>query len=103
MGKPVISFGRHNQYNVLPHVTVVVREEDLAPALRAALIEGVDRDQALRDGARFLQAVLDNSFDMAAYDINDPETVPAEILTAACDRLVESLEPASETPMARAG
>tara|TARA_Y100001934_G_scaffold19287_2_gene22372 strand:- start:63 stop:1550 length:1488 start_codon:yes stop_codon:yes gene_type:complete len=103
MGKPVISFGRHNQYNVLPHVTVVDREEDLAPALRAALIEGVDRDQALRDGARFLQAVLDNSFDMAAYDINDPETVPAEILTAACDRLVESLEPASETPMARAG
>ena len=103
LGKPVTSFGRHNQYNVLPHVTVVDREEALAPALRAALIGGIDRECALRNGARFLQAVLDNSFGMAAYDINDPETVPEDILEAACDRLAGSLEISSARPMASVG
>lgn len=103
MGKPVISFGRHNQFNILPHVDVVDREEDLALALRQALLEPFDTDKAKLDGARFLQAVIENSFDMAAYDINNPEIVPPEILEAACDRLVETLPALPSSLVANAG
>lgn len=102
MGKPVISFGRHNQYNAVPHVRTVDREEDLAPALREALAENIDTAHMQRDGARFLQAVIDNSFDMAAYDINDPETVPETILEDAVNRLTDSFSVESATPVARA-
>lgn len=104
MGKPVITFGRHNLFNLLPQVMPVTREEELAPALHKALIEGIDRDEALAAGARFLQAVIDNGFDMAGYDVVNPENVPPEILEGAYQRLIESFEGAVVSrPAAEAG
>lgn len=97
MGRPVISFGRHNLYNVLPHVAVVTDELALARHLRHAL-DGVDREQAKRDGARFLQAVVDTSFDLGGYRVTDPDAVPAGLADTVADALIASLpaaEPAS--------
>ena len=68
MGKPVISFGRHNVYNFLPHVFVVHSEDELAAHLRAALAEDFDGERAKADGARFLEAVVTESFDLFGYD-----------------------------------
>ncbi|MBM3527058.1 MAG: hypothetical protein FJX62_03110 [Alphaproteobacteria bacterium] len=91
MGKPVISFGRHNLYNVLPHVTVIEREEDLATALRRVLIDGVDSVKAKADAARLLQAIIDNSFDMGSFDFNKPDVVEQTVVDDAAERLVANL------------
>lgn len=101
MGKPVITFGRHNLFNVLPHVKLVTREEDLGPALHAALLNTPDKNQALEDGARFLQAIIDNSFDMAGYNVTEPENVPPEILEETYLRLVESFADTTLPDIAR--
>ncbi len=104
LGKPVVTFGRHNFYNVLPHVTVIEREDDLAPALRRALIDGIDTEAAKADAARLLQAVIDNSFDMRGYDYRRIEEFDPAIVGDAIERLVESLETGMTQPAtARAG
>lgn len=91
MGKPVITFGRHNIYNFLPHVMVVRSEEELSACLRRALFKGIDRRQAAADGARFLRAVLACSFDMAKYDYVNPERVDPGIVEEAYQRLLDGL------------
>jgi hypothetical protein len=68
MGKPVISFGRHNQYNFLTHVFVVTDESKLKRALHAALNGEIENSTSKGDGARFLKAVCDESFDLRDYD-----------------------------------
>lgn len=92
MGKPVVSLGRHNLYNVLPHVTVVDREEDLAPALHQALFGDLDATQARADAARYVQAVIDNSFDMESYDIRHPDVVPQGVVESAYRCLLNGLQ-----------
>ena len=69
LGIPVVTFGRHNIYNFLPHVHPVEREEDLRPALLAALDDHMDRDRTARDGARFLAALKAASFDLRGLDL----------------------------------
>ena len=68
MGKPVITFGRHNQYNFLPHVSVITDEIELKDALRAALDHRANEQDAKVNGARFLQAVCEEFFDLGNYD-----------------------------------
>jgi hypothetical protein len=91
LGKPVITFGRHNQYNCLPHVFVVTDERELKGHLRRALSPDFDPEQAARDGARLLQAVIDNSFDLKDFSITEPEKAGAEVIDAAYRSLVEGL------------
>jgi len=71
LGKPVICFGRHNLYAMLPHVRVVTDETRLKDYLAAALAPEFDSTKALRDGARFLEAVISMSFDLRDYDYFD--------------------------------
>lgn len=73
MGKPVISFGRHNLYNFLPHVIVIRDEADLRGALVKALQGGIDKEQARRDGRRFLKSLKEISFDMKDFSYLNPE------------------------------
>ena len=68
MGKPVIAFGKHNNYNFLPHIQVVDDLSQLAGYLRTALDGTFDAAAAQADAERFLQAVVDCSFDMRQYD-----------------------------------
>ena len=81
MGVPVIAFGRHNPYNVLPHVRAIAREEDLKPVLDAVLSDTFDRHAAALDGARFLKALKASSFDLRSLDLvkqNAPEPEAVE-------------------------
>ena len=68
MGKPIVTFGRHNPYNFLDHVFVVDDREDLAALLRGA-VDGTsyDPEKARADGLRFLQAIDAISFDVVGY------------------------------------
>ncbi len=83
MGRPVISFGRHNIYNFLPHVMVVTDEAQLKSYLRRALSDDFDAEQAKRDGRRFLQAVIDVSFDLADFAPIEPDKVSDAAVDAA--------------------
>jgi len=71
LGRPVIAWGLHNNYNFLPQVRVVRAERDLPGLLRWALDPRFDREAAKAEGARFLNAVIARSFDMRGYDFID--------------------------------
>lgn len=95
LGKPVITFGRHNIYNFLPHVRLVTDEAELKPALDWALGGGHDEERARLDGARFLEALKRISFDLPGYDETRPEqTVSAEAPEAMHNHLLETFREA---------
>jgi hypothetical protein len=68
MGKPVIVFGKHNNYNFLPHIQVVDDLDKLAGYLRAALDGTFDGPAAQTNAERFLEAIAECSFDMRQFD-----------------------------------
>lgn len=91
MGKPVITFGRHNIYNVLPHVHVVGDESKLPQILHDAIFTPADTGRRIGDAQRFLKAVVSNSFDMRDYDYFHVEHFQTQAVSDACDHLIRSL------------
>ncbi len=91
MGKPVVTFGRHNIYNFLPHVSVIEDESKLADYLYHALSPEFDSKQAAKDGARFLQAVIETSFDLEDFSVTKPEHATPTMIAAAYDALLASV------------
>lgn len=91
LGKPVISFGRHNPYNILPHVKVVHDGTELRGHLNDFLLGEFDSKRAVIDGRRFLQAVKEFSFDMLDFNYIAAGKAPPEALVAAHDALLTSL------------
>ena len=67
LGRPVILFGRHNGYQFLPHVSMVTREEDLAPALAAVFDGRIDAVEATAAGARYAAALEKVSFSLPGF------------------------------------
>ncbi|MSO89792.1 MAG: hypothetical protein EXQ89_07505 [Rhodospirillaceae bacterium] len=63
LGRPVITFGRHNMYAMAPHVMTVIDEAQIKGFIQRALY-GVDAEKAWKDGSRFLAAAIACSFDM---------------------------------------
>ncbi len=98
MGKPVITFGRHNQYNFLPHVSVVDDEAKLKDVLHAALVGDKHRDSSKVAGARFLQAVCDESFDLRDYDYIRLDRFDSGVVEEAVAFLERSLEQSWKPP-----
>ena len=91
VGKPVITFGRHNNYNFLPQVFQVTDETQLAGYMRHIFSGDFDREGARSTGARFLQAVVNRSFDMADYDYVNLQNFDAGTVAAAINALSRSL------------
>lgn len=91
MGKPVISFGRHNVFGFLPHIFNVKDLGNLKQALASALSRSFDVEKARRDGGKFLQAVANTSFDMRKYDYIDLKDFDSQIVEDAVSLLIESL------------
>jgi hypothetical protein len=90
-GKPVISFGKYNQYNFLDHVHVVDEYASLRDAIESALGErNVWKAQC--DGARFLLATKRASFDLAGYNFMRPQAVTEEMTAPLLKSLEESLQ-----------
>jgi hypothetical protein len=90
MGKPVIAFGRHNMYAALPQVRVVHDVGDMVGLLREALEAG-EPEGARRASRRFLQALIDESFDMRSFSYVHPNRVEADSVTDAFRGLMRSL------------
>lgn len=91
LGKPVITFGRHNQYNILDHVFTVTDETRLKDYLRQALDPAFDRAKARRDGARYLEATKAISFDLARFHHAAVDMVEADVLEIAYRALIAGL------------
>jgi hypothetical protein len=93
LGIPVVTFGRHNIYNFLPHVHVVRRDEELRPALRAALDDGLDRNRTALDGARFLAALKASSFDLGNLDLVAQNAIEPAAVEDSYRIFIDSLRP----------
>jgi hypothetical protein len=91
LGRPVISFGRHNIYGFLPHVHAPADVTDLSAPVRRFLGDGFDAARARRDGARFLRALVDTSFDMRGYSQFDPDRFEPAAVADATDSLFATL------------
>ncbi len=91
MGKPVITFGRHNLYNFLAHVMVVTDETQLKGYLETALGEAFDRERASVDGQRFLQAVVDASFDLMDFQPIKPDAISDHAVDSSYAALLDSI------------
>jgi hypothetical protein len=91
MGKPVISFGRHNAYNLLPHVEVVHDLGSLRPQIEQALSPDFDAAKASQNGSRFLEALRRASFDMSTFSAHEPTSANLEICDIVYNALVKSL------------
>ena len=89
-GKPVISFAAHNQYNILPHVHLVTDLATLETAMDAALNRH-DAVRAAADGARFLEAIKKESFDLGGFDFMNPEVVNETMIDEISAGLIASI------------
>jgi hypothetical protein len=67
-GIPVITFGRRNSYNILPHVHLVTDDTQIKPLFDELLSDDYDRMAAAHDGSRYLQAIEQISFDFKTYN-----------------------------------
>jgi hypothetical protein len=90
-GRPVIVFGRHNNFDCLKHVSVVKDPVELTAALDRALSDDFDREAAKREGLRYLSASSYISFEMGEYDFVDLETFNSEVVDGALTALERSI------------
>ena len=91
LGKPVITFGRHNIYNVLPHVEVVNGMELLHDRIAEFCDPSFDQHAAARDGQRFLRALVKISFDLGAFTTVAPDKIEPEVIDVSFAALLDSL------------
>lgn len=87
MGVPVLSFGKHNIYNIVPHVIQVASWLDIEKHIQT-IMEGWENavDQRKQDGSRFLRAMKNISVDCGVTDFSKP--IVPELL----DRIITLLE-----------
>jgi hypothetical protein len=100
MGKPVITFGKHNNYNILPHVQVVTELDKLASYLSDALSGKLDADAAKADTERLLQAIVECSFDMRQYDYVNIQDFAPESVEDGVRALAESVQGGAQLSVA---
>jgi len=98
LGKPVITFGRRNLYNFLPHVYQVDDMATLKPALNKALAANFDRGLAHQNGSRFLAAVVAGSFDLTGFSSRQADVASEGAINAAFTALVEGLNAKTAQP-----
>lgn len=91
LGKPVVTFGRHNSYAMLGHVRTITDETVLKASLRDLLGDAFEHDKAKQDGRRFLQAVVESSFDLENYDYRHVENVAEKAVESTLRALERSL------------
>lgn len=90
LGRPVVVFGQHNLFGILPHVYTVSDETPLKEGLRNALLG--TGDAAAESGARFLAGLISISFDLGDFSPWKPDHVSESALAATHESLVASLK-----------
>ena len=92
MGIPVLTFGRHNLFNFLPHVFEIRDEVELGEYLKLILGGSVSKDAAVKDGGRFLESVKSVSFDLDDYNHFTGKGFSERSVEAAVDGLEHSVK-----------
>lgn len=98
-GKPVISFGHHNMYNILPCVRVVSDESRLKGYLAEALSGAVPSATIRAEASRLLSAIVQCSFDLGEYDYIKLENFSEDCVRQAADALAESVSAHEEAEL----
>lgn len=98
MGVPVFAFGRHNLYNVLPHVYVVTDDAQLPGFFGEALAEDFDTAKARKAGAKFVLAMENISFDLEKFSHYAKNEFSNDALDAGYRRLQEALKTVTVKP-----
>lgn len=93
LGCPVLSFGQHNRYNCAPHVYVIRSFDEIKKYLSHILSDKFDKEQAKRDGAKFLSAIQRSSFDLENYSFYKKQTLRSQTVDAAYNALIHTLMP----------
>ena len=91
LGKPVILFGKHNSFDIVPHAKVVKDEGKLKKYLSDILNKPFDTKKAQSEGAKYLSALISSSFDFGHYDYIDYKKYDKKIIKDAHKSLIESL------------
>ncbi len=100
-GRPVVLFGRHNGYEFLPHVKMIQREEDLAPALYEIFSGKINNEEAVAAGARYGEALERLSFDMGDFAAFRRDGWTQENVDVAVNDLLEGLACMDVAPHAK--
>ena len=90
MGVPVISFGRHNFYNLLKNVIVIKDEDELKPAIENLLNRPLKKSIAKKEAEKLLSAILYNSFNMKKFSYLDSKGFDKESIKNSL-RMLENL------------
>ena len=91
MGKPIISFGRHNFWNFIPHVSVVRDEAQISGLLLKALSSTTAKEDDITNGARAMQAIIDCSFDLPELNYADTSSYNPQAIRNLFNALVQSI------------
>jgi len=91
-GTPVISFGRHNMFNVMPHVHVVTDEAQIPGYIDTALDPEFDRAAAQEQGKRYVAALREISFDMETMDTANTGRFSETAVEGAYRQLMRSMD-----------
>jgi hypothetical protein len=91
-GTPVISFGRHNLYNVLPHVFVVTDDARIPEYLARGLDPNFDRAAAVTHGRRYLAALRDVSFSLEEMNHINTDGFSDAAVEAAYSQLMRTID-----------
>jgi hypothetical protein len=91
IGKPVITFGRHNIYSFLPHVFELTDEVQLKSYLDISLRGDFDEAVARTNGAKFMAAIKTIAFDLEGYSHLTTKGYSKEGVVSAIDTLEASI------------
>jgi len=91
LGIPVLSFGKHNIYNMVPHAHYISSWLQI-PETVQSILENFQsgKEKRAQDGSRFLQAMIDVSVDCEGTDFNKP--ISSELIGKALHLLDTTLE-----------
>lgn len=67
IGKPVISFSKHNPYNFLPHVYIINDRKKIKDILFKIFNNRISTDKSVKDGQRYLEALKKISIDLPEF------------------------------------
>jgi hypothetical protein len=91
-GKPILTYGRQNIYNFLPHVSVIKEETELKGALHRVTSGEIDLEKAQYNGEELLKALVDISFSLKSFSPWHPDVIDDNDIGVAYDALLQTAD-----------
>ena len=90
-GKPVITFGQHNNYNIMPNVHVIKNFNDISMLLKTLLDADEETKTSLLPGKKYIYALHNIAFDFSNYNFTDFSNFTSESVNDCIKKLEESI------------